>query len=548
MCQSFPFLLYMKKSISFILLQFVVLSAFATLVGPEKAQSVAERYIESRAGKDFVVKSSQKADGAFYIVNFAPQGWVIVAADDVVKPIIGYSLSGSLDMNKMPDNASYILDGYKKQIKYIVSTETNAHVRWGNPEYVRSRSGNEVEPLIKVHWNQSAPYNVYCPRQTALVGCVAVAMSQAMSVQRHPSRPVGSVSYNSANYGSLRINFDEQRAYNWDDIMSGANNYDEAARLMYHAGMSVKMDYGEDGSGIPSNQVSRISNALKENFSYSDDVTYYWRDQYSGDWKQLIVNELNAGRAVIYNAIDSKGGYGHSFNLDGYDSNGLFNVNWGWGGYGDGYFSIDNLRDGRMGMNYDTGHVVVVGIGAPDQPLKSISLSHNRIEENLPAGSVVGAIEVNGEAPKSSYKLSVHGVYQSNIGGYAEIPFVIENGLLKTTESLTTTGKTWNIEISVADPESGAELTQGFKVTVDAWASLEEKTKLSYDRLSHMFKIVTKHNVTYKIYDANSNLIQSGELSPLPELEFNASILSVGKNRIELRCNDEIKKLNIVTK
>ena len=257
---------------------------------------------------------------------------------------------------------------------------------------------------------------------------------------------------------------------------------------------------------------------------------------------------MNAGRAVIYNAIDSKGGYGHSFNLDGYDSNGLFNVNWGWGGYGDGYFSIDNLRDGRMGMNYDTGHVVVVGIGAPDQPLKSISLSHNRIEENLPAGSVVGAIEVNGEAPKSTYKLSVHGVYQSNIGGYAEVPFVIENGLLKTTESLTTTGKTWNIEISVADPESGAELTQGFKVTVDAWASLEEKTKLSYDRLSRMFKIVTKHNVTYKIYDANANLIQGGELSPLPELEFNAAILPAGKNVIELRCNDEIKKLNIVTK
>ncbi len=535
----------MKNFISFLLLQFVVISAFATLVSPEKAQSVAERYIESRAGKDFTVRSSQKADDAFYIVNFAPKGWVIVAADDVVKPIIGYSLSGSLDMNKMPDNVSYILDGYKKQIKYIVSTETKAHVRWDNPEYVRSRSGNEVEPLIKVNWNQSAPYNVYCPRQTALVGCVAVAMSQAMSVQRHPSRPVGSVSYSSANYGSLRINFDEQRAYNWDDIMSGANNYDEAARLMYHAGMSVKMDYGEDGSGIPSNQVSRISNALKENFSYSDDVTYYWRDQYSGDWKQLIVNELNAGRAVIYNAIDSKGGYGHSFNLDGYDSNGLFNVNWGWGGYGDGYFSIDNLRDGRMGMNYDTGHVVVVGIGAPDQPLKSISLSHNRIEENLPAGSVVGAIEVNGEAPKSTYKVSVHGVYQSNLGGYAEVPFVIENGLLKTTQSLTEAGKIWNIEISVSDSESGAELTQGFKVIVDAWASLEEKTKLSYDRLSRMFKIITKHNVTYKIYDTNNNLIQSGELSPLPELEF---ILPAGKNTLELRCNEEIKKLNIVTK
>ena len=94
----------MKKSISFILLQLIALSAFATLVTPEKAQSVAERYIESRTGKDFTVRSSQKADDAFYIVNFAPKGWVIVAADDVVKPIIGYSLSGSLDLNDAPDN------------------------------------------------------------------------------------------------------------------------------------------------------------------------------------------------------------------------------------------------------------------------------------------------------------------------------------------------------------------------------------------------------------------------------------------------------------
>lgn len=538
----------MKKSVSFILLQLIALSAFATLVTPEKAQSVAERYIESRTGKDFMVMSSQKIDDAFYIVNFAPKGWVIISADDLVKPIIGYSLSGSLDINKIPDNALYILDGYKRQIKYIVSTENVAHARWTNPEYVRSRSGNEVEPLIKVHWNQTAPYNAYCPRKTALVGCVAVAMSQAMSVQQYPSRPVGSVSYGSANYGGLSINFNDQQAYNWNDIMSGANNYDEAARLMYHAGMSVKMDYGEEGSGIPSNQVSRISTALKENFSYSDDIAYYWRDQYSGDWRQLIINELNAGRAVIYNAIDSKGGYGHSFNLDGYDSNGLFSVNWGWGGHGDGYFSIDNLRDGRMNMNYDTGHVVVVGIGAPDQPLKSIELSHNHIEENLPAGSVVGSVEINGEAPKSSYGLSVHGVYQSNLGGYAEVPFVIEDGMLKTTQPLTEAGKTWNIEISVSDAESGAELTQGFKVIVDAWASLEEKTKLSYDRNSKMFKIVTKHNVTYKIQDSNGNLIQGGELSPLPELEFNASSLPAGKNTLELRCNEEIKKLNIVTK
>ena len=535
----------MKKIISLILLQLVVATAFATQVSLEKAKSVAEIYMESRSGRDVTVTSAKPVDNTFYIVNFAPNGWVIVAADDVVKPIIGYSLSGSLDMDLMPENGLYFINSYKQQIKYVINTEKVAHTGWENPEYVMSRAGEGVDPLIKVHWNQRDPYYKYCPNNSsgkALVGCVAVAMSQAMSVHRYPSKPTGEVSYNSANYGRLSINFDEQLAYNWDDILSGANRYDEAARLMYHAGMSVQMDYGVDGSGIPSNQVSRISNALKNNFGYSDDVKYYWRDQYRDDWKQLLKNELNAGRAIVYNAIDSKGGYGHSFNIDGYDSNSIFHVNWGWGGYGDGYFSIDNLRDSSMGMNYDTGHVAVVGIGGPDQPIKSIALSHNKIEENLPAGSVVGAVMVNGEPALPTYQLSVSGP------GSSKVPFKIENGMLKTTQVLTTADKNLNIEITVYDPESKAKLIQGFKVEVEAWASLEEKTQLSYDRNTKMFKIVTKHNVTYKLYGENGSLIQSGEMAPLPELEFNSSILPAGKNKLELRCNDEIKNLYIVTK
>lgn len=539
---------YMKKTATILLLHVVALGAMAAPVGRQKAQSVAEQYLESRTGKDYSVKSAQSIGDEMYLVNFTPCGWVIIAADDVAKPIVGYSTTGSLDLNRLPDNASCIIDGYKKQVRHLVSTETSRQVRWDNPDYVVSRSSNYVEPLITVNWNQSSPYNAYCPRQEALVGCVAVAMGQAMSVQRYPSRAVGSVSYNSANYGSLNINFDEERAYNWDDILSGANNYDEVARLLYHTGMSVKMDYGEDGSGIPSNQVSRISNALKTNFSYSDDVTYYWRDQYSGDWRQLLVNELNAGRAIVYNAIDSKGGYGHSFNVDGYDTNGLFSINWGWGGYGNGYYSIDNLRDSRMNMNYDTGHVAVIGIGAPDQPLKSISLSHTHIEENLPAGSVVGAITVNDEEIKPTCNVTVHGVYQSSTGGYASVPFIIEDGMLKTTEPLSTAKSSWSIEITAVDSDSKAELTQGFTVTVDPWTSLEKKTSLSYDRQSRTFTIKTKHNVTYAIYDANGNKLQSGALSPLPELQFNAAILPAGKNVLELRCNNEIKKLNIVTK
>lgn len=166
---------------------------------------------------------------------------------------------------------------------------------------------------------------------------------------------------------------------------------------MWHAGMSVRMGYGPDGSGIPSNEVNRITNALRDNFGYGDEVAYVWKDAYQGDWERLVLNELNAGRAVIYNAVDTKLSAGHSFNVDGYDGNSGYHVNWGWGGNGDGYFRLDNLRDSPY--YFDDYHVIVIGIGAPDRLLRSIGLSGTVIEEGLPAGSTVATVTVNGEAP-----------------------------------------------------------------------------------------------------------------------------------------------------
>ena len=410
----------------------------------------------------------------------------------------------------------------------------------------RAVGGPVVEPLIQVNWNQSAPYNAYCPQGTALVGCVAVAMSQAMSVQRYPDRPQGSVSYATPNYGGLSIDFNSEQAYNWNDILSGADEYGEAARLMYHAGMSVEMDYGTDGSGIPSNEVNRITDALKENFSYPESVHYIWRDQYDGDWEQLLVNELSAGRAIIYNAVDTKGNYGHSFNFDGYDGEGRFHVNWGWGGMGNGYFGVNNLRDLAMDMDYDAGHVAVIGIGAPDQVLKDITLSNLHIEEGLPAGAVVGQLQVNGAAPQASYQVNVHGTYDAATGGYREVPFAVRGDMLVTTAVLDAADETWAVEITVDDTESGTSLTQGFRVHVDPWRSLEESTSLHYDRQTGRMRLQTKHNVSYVLSDLTGRTLQNGTLEPQPELTIDTNVLPDGGFRIELTCGEEKKSIQII--
>ena len=539
----------MKKTFISILITLVFsLTGYAREVSEQYAREYAIDYISLHTTNNYTVKSIDKVNACYYLINLAPQGWVILSADDVATPVLGYSFSGSLEEENFPANMRYVMSEFEEKIKEVILTEKTQHPYWMHPSTSITRSGdNKIEPLIQVNWDQGAPYNRYCPRQEAVVGCVAVAMSQAMSVQRYPSRPQGKVSYSSAVYGAMNINFDNERAYNWDNIMNPkTDSYDELARFLYHAGMSVRMDYGKDGSGIPSNEVSRISQAFMNHFAYPKGVSHHWLDRYDGDWKQLILNELHAGRAVVYNALDSKAYAGHSFNIDGYDGNSLFHVNWGWGGYGNGNFSLSYLRDATMNMNYDTGHVVVVGIGSPDQLFRSISLSSNRIEEGLTAGAVVGSIAVNGEDPLPGYEFSVHGVYNSSTQTYASVPFTIEGGLLKTTESLTQRQEPWNIEITVSDIESGESLTQGFKVYVDPWQSLETTTSLAYDRTERTFTLKTKHNVSYSLMDEVGSVVESGHLEPVPELVIYMDELAAGEHLLRLQCEEEIKEIRII--
>lgn len=531
----------------------LLLSSFINLWGKrvteQQARQFAVTYSHANKWKSTTIQKIAAVGEAYYIINFTPQGWIIISGDDTATPILGYSEQGSLDFENLPENMQYMLDEYADQIQKVARIVATPHLGWSHVNDVSTRaSGQKIEPLIKVNWNQDTPYNVYCPQQKALVGCVAVAMGQAMSVQRYPARPKGSISYTSANYGNLSINFDNEMAYNWDDILTGADNYNEVARFLYHAGMSVRMDYGTDGSGIPSNEVNRISDALKNVFSYPDAVEYIWRDYYDEDWEQLLINELNAGRAIIYNAVDTQNNAGHSFNLDGYDGKGMFHVNWGWGSYGNGYFPVDNLRDASMNMAYDSHHVAVIGIGAPDQVLKSISLSNRQIEEGLKAGSTVGQILVNDETPKTTFEIDIHGVYNSSSGTYTNVPFKYQNGMLVTTESLDSQKSEWNIEITVTDTDSKSSLTQGFRIKVTPWMSIEETTSLKYDRITKSLLLKTKHNVAYRILSEAGAELQKGVLEPLPELNIDLNTLPAGRLIIELTCGEEKKTFNVVTK
>ena len=455
----------MKKTSLFLLLVFCLNVSFAEVVTMERAQQyVIDKVIPmmnpiAEIGEVTPVYHDDCL--VYYVFNLQPEGWALVSATDAVKPLLGYNPTDRYVLDQDMDNNAAWMRSYSNDIKKAIDENDRSIKDWDkmdNGATTRAK-GSRVDPLITVTWNQGSPYNKYCPSDAngrAVVGCVAVAMAQAMSAVKYPSRPIGEFSYTHSTYGSLYINYDEEEAYNWENILTGANSKDDVAKLLYHCGVSVKMDYSPGGSGT---QSSYVPNAMKRNFAYPDVVTYHTRSNYSGDWEQLVIDELEEGRVVYYSGHDPIKNYGHAFNLDGYDGNSMFHVNWGWGGVNNGYFTIDGLRDKKMDMDYTAGHGVVINIRPPSSAPTDIKLATTKVSANAEVGTVITALEITSEMPDATYSYKITGPYNYITKRYGKVPFTIdEAGNLVTTEALTV-----NVDYDVIITVTNTKTNESFK-------------------------------------------------------------------------------------
>ncbi|MFA7331841.1 MAG: C10 family peptidase, partial [Candidatus Delongbacteria bacterium] len=199
-------------------------------------------------------------------------------------------------------------------------------------------------------------------------------------------------SYYHETYGEISVDFN-QEFYNWDAISPTTVNAD-VKELLYHAGVSVRMNYGPNSSSA---QSSMISTALRSYFRYQDAARMVWRSSYSAEtWRTMLHAELSAGRPVIYRGQGPNGG--HAFDVDGVQDSTWFHINWGWSGSYNGYFLLDDLSPG----NYYFGDVqgAVIGI-APDgmpvnhQPL--VPAVYLEINENETASTTFNGYDVDGD-------------------------------------------------------------------------------------------------------------------------------------------------------
>lgn len=470
----------MKRILSVVLFSLVAMASMVSLsevISQEMAKQTAERLLsndsEWQVSGDADITLVEK-DGvpAYYIVEYEQGGWVIVAAQSSARPLIAYNHTGEYSA---PEPMQMVLDTYRDNVVEEAATPTaTRHMEWsGNIQRMPAAdpaATPDVAPLITVDFDQGDPYNKYCPSeggQKTVVGCVAVGMAQAMMVARYPDRPTGKYSYNCDGIGRLSIDYDAEDEYDWDAMYGG--DYDKIARLLYHCGVSVNMDYGVDGSGT---QTTLVADALVRNFKYDGSrVRFVDRPEDDNEWLSILLDEIYLGRAVVYRGQAPEGG--HCWNLDGWkNSTQMVHVNWGWGGSGNGYYDINSMRDSYQNMSFPDMHGAVVGVGAPTTAPYSIKLSNNKFAKGTAAGVALADVIVSCEDAEAVLEYELLG--PKNITGKNVVsPYEVRDGKLVSTVAVEESKKFQYLLIKVTNANTGESYEREFDIRIVENSSVE---------------------------------------------------------------------------
>lgn len=366
-------------------IQFLLVLLLALGYSPLQAKRITQWQAQQQAysfwGKQMPQKAKAKSrtattaspSDAYYVFNNDAGGFVIIAGDDAVTPVLGYTSTGSFDAENLPDGLKDLLKSYERQIAAL------------GDNYVANQTATRAaftgEKLLNTaKWNQMAPFNKYTPNNY-VTGCVATAGAIVMKHHGYPAKGTGSHSYTWKGK-TLTANFEHD--YDWASMPAkydGTNDadFDGVARLMADLGVAVEMNYAKDGSG---SYIGDLVTALQKYYGYSK-LSHLMaiEDVGAEAWNSRLREEIDANRPVLYAASDPARG-GHAFVIDGYKDE-SFSVNWGWGGYCDGFYQIGALNPESAGKptgdKYNVDQSAVFGMEPSDGTEKISSLGFRKV-------------------------------------------------------------------------------------------------------------------------------------------------------------------------
>lgn len=381
----------MKKIVLLVTVMFAAMQAMAADIDLVAAQSKAQHFMMSQSGKKGFngvspvingvhqeLNSSNASKVAYYVINL-DNAFVVVAGDDRAQEILAYG-EGNLNMNTVPKNMKFWLDCYKNQIEYL---QAHPGMVVDKP-MLKANRGVTVEPMLEAKWDQGYPYYNQCPMdgdRRGLTGCATTSLAQVFYKWQYPTQPTPSVPGYTTRTRHFELAALPPITFDWANMLPTYNysandtQRNAVAWLMRYIGQAEEMDYTNEGSEAWEDDIIRACHL----FGYVDARVEYKAtldfDTHGenmlindADWSVMLQDELAAGRPVVYCAYSYSNAYnqfyGHAFNVDGYDdSNGMYSINWGWSGTGNGYFALRAFNN--QGYSYSLGELMVMGIEPP---------------------------------------------------------------------------------------------------------------------------------------------------------------------------------------
>ena len=388
----------------------LLMMSLASFAGPRSFQQAKEIALRQAAqlgismdetssakAKSKRVKSVSGEVPAYYVFpNGEGKGFTVVSGDDRLPEVVGYSDKGTYDEENLPSNYVGFMKAYEEMVGQLDNGDSRASASIAEAKALRSSGYQQptVAPLLgSIQWNQMIPYNNMCPMYNStnrsVTGCVATAMAQVMMYYQYPKILQANIPAYVSRTNHLSIpQINQGETYDWANMLPKYASYEPlnytdaqataVAKLMYHCGAACEMDYG------PSSGANVTPAILSTYFGYDSDLMQDLnRDAFTlAEWSQIMDKELSVKRPILYSGRSSDGG--HEFICDGTDGYGLYHINWGWGGYQDGYFDVTILNPDKGGAGsgsapdgYNQYCSMIVGIapdnGKVDEPLVEVA-------------------------------------------------------------------------------------------------------------------------------------------------------------------------------
>ncbi len=554
----------MKRYLSLVMLLLTYFSVSAENVTRQQARQIAEAFFSNRGiemrdnGDSGLKKSAMRnvTDAPYYVFNAGDNnGYVVVSGSDVTEQILGYTDSGSFDEDNMPPSLKSLLQYYADEIRWVKD----------HPEKVKpaskakrkaAQTRHSIAPILTCTWNQGDPYNYSCPdyyKQDGTTGrpasgCVATALTQVIYHYKYPSETTGRIPAHSNSYntdaGTKTVNMPAIPAgakIDWANMLDSYNGSETEAQkkavgdLTFYVGQAVRMGYGaSSGSSY------HYAEEMFEKYLGFDDSCYraFNTDYAIQDWFDLIYNELAAGYPVAYGGSSTGGG--HAFVLDGFDGEGLFHVNWGWGGGSNGYFRITVLNPGdNSGIGasssadgYTMGQDAIINLRPGDDGIADKTSLNMTIASPRVSGTTIRASFRNGTSTPNDYEAAI--VRKGDLGQWEVV------GEIQTLDNLANgSTKSLPFDMTGAFTAPGeyrltpASRLKGETKWVPLWNLTGERIDATVD--NELNVKLTKHNKVTSVEVTNWDF--KGDLVVNNKQELIATIKNLGdeyKETVEL--------------